>query len=154
MTTAKSERLAVLTPAEQDAIYGLPDFDDTQRLEYLGLTEVELSLACNHAGTHYQAWCILQIGYFKAKQTFFRFTWGDAPEDLAFVLSRYFPGQALEPNPISTREHYAQSALIAKLFNYRLWSGEFQGHLVRQAEQLARRDVTPSTALGHRTGRR
>ena len=133
-----------MTPAEQDALYGLPDFDDTQRLEYLSLTEKELSLASRRTGLHYQAWCILQISYFKAKQTFFRFTWDDTPEDLAFVLSRYFPEQAFEPHPISTREHYAQRALIAQLFNYRLWSSGFQSHLVQQAEQLARRDVTPA----------
>ena len=144
MTTAKSERLALLTPAEQDALYGLPDFDDTQRQEFLSLTETELSLACNRTGTHYQAWCILQIGYFKAKQTFFRFAWDDVPDDLAFVLSRYFPEQACELHPISTREHYAQRALLAQLFGYRLWFGEFQDHLVQQAEQLARRDITPA----------
>lgn len=33
--TGKSERMAVLDNAEQEALYGLPDFDDTQRLEYL-----------------------------------------------------------------------------------------------------------------------
>jgi hypothetical protein len=33
MTTGKSERLAVLSSAEQDALYGLPDFDDTQRMK-------------------------------------------------------------------------------------------------------------------------
>ena len=30
---SKSERLAVLSDAEQEALYGLPDFDDGQRLE-------------------------------------------------------------------------------------------------------------------------
>ena len=43
--TTKSERLTVLSDAEQEAPYGLPDFDDTQRLEYLALTETELALA-------------------------------------------------------------------------------------------------------------
>lgn len=33
--SSKSERLAVLNNAEQEALYGLPDFDDTQRLEFL-----------------------------------------------------------------------------------------------------------------------
>jgi|GEM_PF-2739317 len=31
--TAKSERLTVLSDAEQEALYGLPDFDDAQWLE-------------------------------------------------------------------------------------------------------------------------
>lgn len=144
MTTGKSERLAVLSPAEQDALYGLPDFDDTQRQEFLSLTEAELALASSRTGLPYRVWCILQIGYFKAKQTFFRFAWEDAPDDLAFVLSRYFPGEAFEPHPVSTREHYAQRDLIAQLFDYRLWSGnQFLAHLVQRAEQIARRDITP-----------
>jgi hypothetical protein len=138
--------LAVLTPAEQDALYGLPDFDDAQRLDFLSLTETELSLACSRTGQHYQAWCILQIGCFKAKQTFFRFAWDDVPDDVAFVLSRYFPGQAFEQHPISTREHYAQRVLVAQLFCYRLWSSEFQEHILEQAEQVARRDVAPASS--------
>jgi hypothetical protein len=30
----KNKLLTVLSDAEQEALYGLPDFDDTQRLEY------------------------------------------------------------------------------------------------------------------------
>ncbi len=41
----KSERLAVLSEAEQFALYGLPDFDDEQRLNYLSLSGPELALA-------------------------------------------------------------------------------------------------------------
>ncbi|MDD5580999.1 MAG: hypothetical protein PHY16_17225 [Methylobacter sp.] len=33
---AKNKLLTVLSGAEQYALYGLPDFDDAQRLEYLG----------------------------------------------------------------------------------------------------------------------
>ncbi|KDF39157.1 MULTISPECIES: DUF4158 domain-containing protein [Enterobacter cloacae complex] len=49
--TGKSERLAVLNSAEQEALYSLPDFDDTQRLEFLALDESELALACSRQGT-------------------------------------------------------------------------------------------------------
>ena len=40
----KNKLLTVLSEAEQYALYGLPDFDDAQRLEYLALTETELAL--------------------------------------------------------------------------------------------------------------
>ena len=50
----KSERLAVLNRAEQEALYGLPDFDDVQRLEFL-------ALACSRQELHAQICCILQI---------------------------------------------------------------------------------------------
>jgi TnpA family transposase len=143
MTTTQSERLTVLSPAEQEALYGLPDFDDAQRLEYLALTEPELALATRRRGLCAQVWGVLQVGYFKAKQTFFRFAWEDVQDDVAFVLSRYFPDQTFEPRAVTKHEHYAQRTLIAKLFSYRLWSNEFLAQLEQQAVQIVRRDVTP-----------
>ena len=123
--TTKSERLTVLSDAEQEALYGLPDFDDAQRLEYLALTETELALASSRPGLHAQVYCILQIGYFKAKQAFFHFPLEDAPpSDIAFLLQRYFPGKELAPNAksLSKRQYYAQRDDISKLFGYRLCS--------------------------------
>ena len=45
--------------------------------------------------------------------------------DGAFVLSRYFNGEAFERKEITDHEHYTQRGLIADLFGYRLWSTEF-----------------------------
>jgi hypothetical protein len=44
-------------------LYGLPNFNDDQRLEYLALSETELELAASLPGLHAQVYCILQIGY-------------------------------------------------------------------------------------------
>jgi hypothetical protein len=43
--TAKNKLLTVLSEVEQYDVYGLPGFDDAQRLEYLALTETELAFA-------------------------------------------------------------------------------------------------------------
>jgi TnpA family transposase len=144
MSNSKGKLLAVLSPAEQLALYGLPDFDEAQRQEYLSLTEAELALTSIRPGVHAQVWCILQIGYFKAKNTFFQFAWEDVQEDLAFVLSRYFADQVFASKVVSKHEHYAQRTQIAKLFGYRLWSGEFLDQLAQQAALIVRIDVTPS----------
>ena len=85
----------------------------------------------------------MQIGYFKAKHAFFRFTWGGIQDDSAFVLSRYFNGYTFEPHTITKHEYFAQRALIAELFAYQLWSADFLQQLRRQADQIVRRDVTP-----------
>jgi len=138
-----SDRLAILSNAEQFALYGLPDFDDGQRLSYLSPSEAELTLACGRSGLHAQVYCALQIGYFKAKRAFFSFTWDDIQDDSAFVLSRYFSGYTLEPHTITKHEYFAQRTLIAELFNYQLWSADFLQQLKQQADQIVRRDVTP-----------
>jgi hypothetical protein len=77
----KNKLLTVLSDAEQFALYGLPDFDDRQRLTYLSLSGPELALASSRPSLHAQVWCALQIGYFKAKHAFFRFSWDDAQQD-------------------------------------------------------------------------
>jgi TnpA family transposase len=139
----KSDRLAILSDTEQFALYGLPDFDDGQRLEYLSLCEAELALASSRPSLHAQVYCALQIGYFKAKHAFFRFTWDGVQDDSAFVLSRYFNGYTFEPHTVTKHEYFAQRALIAELFAYKLWSADFLQQLRQQADQIVRRDVTP-----------
>lgn len=140
---AKSERLTILSEAEQFALYGLPDFDDRQRLHYFSFSEPELALASRRPGLHAQVYCALQIGYFKAKHAFFRFTWDEAENDCAFVLTRYFNDRAFEPTAITQHEHYTQRALIAEWFGYRLWSADLLPELTQQATPIVRRDVTP-----------
>jgi len=141
--TTKNKLLNVLSDAEQEALYGLPDFDDAQRLEYLALTEIELALASSRPGLHAQVYCVLQIGYFKAKHAFFRFDWDEVEDDCAFVLSRYFHGEAFERKPITKHEHYTQRERVAELFGYQLWAADFLPQLGQQATQTVRRDVTP-----------
>ena len=148
MRTNNSKRLTVLSEAEKLALYSLPDFDDFQRAEYLALSENELALVLRRKDLPEQIYCLLQIGYFKAKQTFFRFFLQDVPpEDVAFALQRYFPGMTLVQRPVSQYEYYAQRNEIIGLFGYRLWSETDRSIFVDKATQLARRDVTPTFIL-------
>lgn len=142
--SSKSERLAVLNNAEQEALYGLPDFDDTQRLEFLTLDEHELVLVNSRKGLHAQLFCILQIAYFKGKHLFFHFSWNDVLDDCHFVLSRYFPCNSLPKKAPSKYERYAQREKIWALYGYQPWSSSLSSQLELQAAHIARRDVTPN----------
>lgn len=108
------------------------------------LTENELALASSRPSIHAQVYCILQIGYFKAKNDFFRFYWRDVEDDCAFVLSRYFQGEAFETKQISKHEHYSQRGKIAALFGYQPWASSYLPSLEHQASLIVRRDVTPN----------
>ncbi|HGG8853894.1 TPA: ATP-binding protein [Enterobacter roggenkampii] len=139
----KNKLLSVLSDAEQEALYGLPEFDDAQQLEYLAVTETELALANSRPSLHAKVYCLLQIGYFKAKHAFFSFDWDEVEDDCAFVLSRYFHGEVFEPKAITKHERYTQREQIAKLFGYWPWSAAFLPQLEQQAARTVRRDVTP-----------
>jgi TnpA family transposase len=140
---ASNERLTILSEAEQAALYEIPDFDDEQRLNYLNLTCEEQALMRDRDGLSAQVHCAIQISYFKAKHMFFPFHWEDVLEDINFVMQEYFPDSFFHPAPITKHQYYAQCHAIALHFNYRLWSKEFEPLLLKQAEQILRRDVTP-----------
>lgn len=141
--TGKSERLSVLNDAEQEALYGLPDFDEEQQWEFLSLSAGELELATCRPGLPARIYCILQIGYFKAKHAFFRFTPQEVEADYEFVTRRYFREASFTDKTISDNEYYTQRKLIADFFGYRLWSGSVTSDLNVRATQIVRRDITP-----------
>jgi len=143
-----NERLTILSEAEKTALYGIPNFDDFQRVEFFAMADAERSLALQRRGILKQVYCLLQIGYFKAKQAFFQFTLEEVPpEDIAFLLQRYFPHQTLTMQPLTTKEYYTQRREIVALYGYRLWTDDDLPTLRDKAILLARTDVTPTFLL-------
>ncbi|EGF33715.1 Tn5044 transposase [Oxalobacteraceae bacterium IMCC9480] len=143
-----SKRLTILSESEKIALYGLPDFDDFQRIEFLAMTDAQRALAFTRKGLAAQLYCLLQIGYFKAKHAFFRFTLDDAPaQDIAFLMQRYFPGQVLAPQKVSDNERYLPRKEIAVLLGFRLWTDEDLPGLLNKATLLARTDVSATFLL-------
>lgn len=145
MAKGKSGRLAILSGAEQEAVWGLPDFDDKQRQEFLSLYPGELILALGRPGLPAQVHCILQTGYFRAKQAFFRFTPEEVSDDVAFVMARYFSGRHFSGSAVTQHEHYVQRGMLASAAGYRLWSAEFVPDTEAQATLATSRDATPAS---------
>lgn len=144
----RNERLTILSAAEKLALYGLPSFDDFQRVEFFALTEDERSFALGRKSLLAQMYCLLQMGYFKAKQAFFQFSLDDVPlEDVEFLLLRYFPGQELANAPLHNSEYYVQRKRIAELHGFRMWADADLSTLRDKARLLARTDVSPAFLL-------
>ncbi len=145
---ALDKNLTIVSEAERAALYGPPDFDDFQRAEYFALTAEERTLVQSRVGLSEQISCIVQIGYFKAKQAFFKFRLADVPqEDIDFLMRRYFPDQTFRRGPVRQAEYYMQRKEILRLFGYRPWSQKFMPLLSERAAQQVRRDVTPAFVL-------
>src|SRR3954469_24945275 len=102
---ARDKNLTVLSETEWLALYGLPDFDDFQRAEYFALTDDELALVYRRQSLPEQVLCLLQTGYFKAKQAFFTFPPGGGPQGgTDFLGPRYFPDREVLPRPVCKAE--------------------------------------------------
>ena len=138
-------RLRILSVAERSALYEVPDFDHNQQIEYFTFSKQELDLISQRKGLKAQVYSALQIGYFKAKQWFFNFTWRTVPKkDLQFVIQHYFSGKHFTKRHITKYENYAQQTAIIELFNYKPWSKQLIKLLQQKITQIIQQDVSPS----------
>ena len=141
----KSERLSILSFMEEFAFYGFPDFDDEQRATYFLFEDQEWELILECPSLHSKVYCALQIGYFKAKKTFFRFSLKKIPQaDFCYILSKYFHNKTLNTFTITKHEYYLQREAISHLFGYQLWSNERLTPLKDRAKLSVKRDITPN----------
>ena len=107
-----------------------------------GFIQSELAFAVSRPALHAQIYCVLQIGYFKAKHAFFRFDWSDVEDDCAFVLSRYFAGESFERKEIIKHEHSASANGLPSCSATAVGS-RLPAEARAQAAHIVRRDVPP-----------
>jgi hypothetical protein len=111
-TTQK--RLRILGDDEITDLYARPHFTPEERVHFFALSQPETELLQELRSVHSQAYFILQLGYFKAKQLFFTFTPAEVQADLAYILERYFPQAPLEsPSGVNKRTNLRQRQHLA-----------------------------------------
>jgi hypothetical protein len=58
---------------------------------------------------------ILQLGYFKSKHQFFTFTLNDVPEDVSYIINRYFPNKILTKSTLGRAARYLNQKYIVRM---------------------------------------
>ena len=138
-----TRRLAILTADEIDALYARPIFTVEERHEYFELTPPEQAALSQLSTPNIQAYLILQLGYFKARHRFFRFTLTNAEADLRYIQTRYFSDLPVEPMLVTSTTHKRQQNMILELTGYRRCGDTERDQLHHKAQQLARIDSQP-----------
>jgi hypothetical protein len=119
--TPPPKRLHILDDEEIEALYGRPCLSGDERTNMFTLTQPEKDLLASFTHLPLQLYFLLQLGYFKAKQLFFTFTFDDVVEDVTYLRERYFPEiprpELRMPNK---RTILKQRQQILKLFGYGL----------------------------------
>ena len=85
------KRLRILSEDEREALYGRPQFTHEERIQYFSLSPREQALIEQLHSLTSRLYCILQLGYFKARHLFFVFRFTDVAEDAKYTQERYFP---------------------------------------------------------------
>jgi hypothetical protein len=142
-TNMTPKRLRILGDDEIEALYGRPRFTDDERLEYFGLSAMETAILEPLHSTTSRIYCLLQLGYFKARHRFFVFNLQEVLEDAQYIQEQYFPGFPCTDFDITKVTRLRQQRCIRDLYHYRLCGAHERQHLETKAQQAARVDSKP-----------
>ena len=101
-----SSRLSILTEEEIHSLYGIPDLDDEEREFLFELDAEDLKHLDSLKDIPRKLNYILQLGYYKAVNYFFQFSFQKRKTDVLFLLNRYFPSEPFPKKQIARKHHY------------------------------------------------
>lgn len=114
-----TKHVRLLSQYEQDKIYSLPIFTKSQQEKYFSLSAQELQLLEQKHKLSVKLDFILQLGYFKNKQQFFKFKINHVKNDLNYIHKKYYPDVPLKKIALPCIErNRANRNEIMRLFSY------------------------------------
>lgn len=141
--TDDKEHLKILSPAEIEALYGLPRFTQDEREQYFALLPAERAALEELGSQKSRLYCVLQMGYFKARQRFFKFRTGEVEADANYVQALYWPDLKLTDFTVNKETRLKQHDLILTLYDYRRCNKHDREQLAQKARQVARLSSHP-----------
>lgn len=130
--TKQNKRIRVLKDEEYQQIYGLPTFSREEQEWFFELTQQERPIFDTAATPETKIDAILQLGYFKAKQNFFTWTFNSVQSDFDYIRQRYFDSIITTKTTIGRKAKYNNQQWVLSLFGYALFSKEKHNELLSE----------------------
>ena len=136
-------RLSILNDAEYNALYELPEFLIEDKLEGFSLDHDDYEILGSFDDVSLKINYILQLGYFKAVQFFFNFTFQKVREDVWYIINTYYPDEKFPKKNLSSYQHYRIQDKIREKYKITKSSVKFLNKLRATVEFLCKNDMTP-----------
>lgn len=108
MATCSSNKLITLfTPEEHAGFYGVPRFSEEDRVHFFGMSVSDQELVSSFRELADRIYCILMLGYFRAKACLISFSTREIIEDRRFIMQTWFPKRKI-PRQLPSPERQAR----------------------------------------------
>jgi hypothetical protein len=115
----QSDRLQILSPEEYELLWGFPRFIQSDRDLFFNLTVSEREAVEQCRSVRTKLHFLLHLGYFRARQRFFRFELPAVRDDVDYLRRRYFDNVAVADLAVSLHTRQRHVEVILGLFRCR-----------------------------------
>lgn len=137
-------RLQILSAEEYELLWGFPRFTQSDRDLFFTLTAPEREVLDQRHSVRTKIHFLLHLGYFRARQRFFRFELPAVRDDVDYLRRRYFDNKAVADLTVSDHTRKRHVEVILGLFRYRLCALDeriiLEAH-AREATRISSRPV-------------
>jgi hypothetical protein len=137
------KRIRILSKAELQDLYGLPVFDQNERLFYFQISPDEKITTKSFKSIESQIYFLLQLGYFKAKSMFFACPLSTDNQDVQHILKQYFSKTTLSLSPMGKRTCFNIQSRILQLFSWQRFDNNTKAKAIEMASKLVKICVDP-----------
>ncbi len=135
-------RLTILNDSEYNALYKLPEFTFEDRIEAFALDSKDQNIIAELDGVTLKINYILQLGYFRAVQYFFNFTFQQVREDVWYIISTYFQNEKFPKKNLSSYQHYRIRENIRKKYCVSKSSAKYLTQLKSTVKFICKNDTS------------
>jgi hypothetical protein len=139
--------LQILSHEEYELLWGFPRFTQSDQDLFFTLTAPEREALEQRRSVHTKIHFLLHLGYFRARQRFFRFDLPAVRDDVDYLRRRYFDNKAVADLTVSDHTRKRHVEAILGLFRYRLCALDERRLLEAHARQAARISSRPVYVL-------
>lgn len=130
------DRIKLLSPQEIDAIYAIPIFNKTEQELYFTLSDEEMLIVKEYRTVKAKIYFIRTLGYFKAKQQFYKFNLGQ-DSHTQYILEKYFDKNKPAPSgKLDFKTYQKQKNSILTLLAYQDWLPESEAGIQSYLNEL------------------
>jgi len=137
------KRITLLSKDEIEYFYDIPELTNNDRMVLFDLSEADHKKIKNLSTEAVKINYILQLGYFRATNYFFNFTFHQVQKDVWYIINNYFPLVPFPKKQISKHYHYDNQKRLLKRFKFKPFTAKEHVKLNQQAKKLAKRHVYP-----------
>jgi TnpA family transposase len=143
----QSDRLQILSPEEYELLWGFPRFTQSDRDLFFTLTAPERGAVEQCRSVRTKIHLLLHLGYFRARQRFFRFELPAVRDDVDYLRWRYFDNVAVADLAVSLHTRQRHIEIILGLFRYRSCALDERALLETHAQHAVRISSRPVYVL-------
>ncbi len=143
----QGDRLQILSPEEYELLWGFPRFTQSDRDLFFTLTASEHGAVDHCRSVRTKIHLLLHLGYFRARQRFFRFELQAVRDDVDYLRRRYFDNVAVADLSVSLHTRQRHIEVILRLFRYRVCALDERTLLEAHARHAVRISSRPVYVL-------